>query len=75
MYSSEGLLLQNFCTQQFLTIKRYKDLFFLPGLPWIFLGCVLLSKEKNVFCSFRTGLLKETRLQIIPMMDVKFNRS
>lgn len=31
MYSSEGLLLQNFCTQQFLIIKRYKDPFFLPG--------------------------------------------
>lgn len=30
---------------------------------------------KNRFYSFRTVLLQETRLQIIPMMNVKFNKS
>lgn len=31
--------------------------------------------KKTFFYSFRTGLLEETRLQIIPVMDVKLNKS
>lgn len=73
MYSSDGLLLQNFCTQQFLIIKCYKDPFFLPGSDGFFWGCVLFSKE-DISYSSRTGLLEETRLQIIPMINAKSNK-
>lgn len=71
MYSSQGLLLQNFSTQQFLIIKCYKDPFFLPEFYGIFRLCIIQQRRHLLF--FQDWFVKETRLQIMPIINVKYN--
>lgn len=50
MYFSEGLLLQNLSTQQFLIIKCYKDPFFLQGsYGFLFLTLCIIQQGRHVF--------------------------
>ena len=72
MYACDGLLLPEFCTQQTRIIKSYKDPFLLLG-SYGFSGVVDYSS--GMFYLFRTAVLKETRLQKIPLMNDKLNKS